>query len=130
VDGIAFTVSGNAPIADGSAIQYNKMAIAFGCETILVGQDVAWYTGITNKDAVVIIALPTAELNPDEEPQFGRMIALEMEVTDRLTPFSVEYTEDALSRSVLVDTVSFTGTIVLNDSYVQAVALPTAEASA
>jgi hypothetical protein len=130
VDGITFTVNGNQPITDGAQIQYNKMAIAFGCEAVLVGQDKAWYTDITNKDAVAVVALPDANLMPDEETQFGRIFALEQEVTDKVTPFSVEYMEDGVSRSLIVDVASFTEAVVMNDALVAAVALPSAEASA
>lgn len=130
IDGITFTVNGNQPITDGAQIQYNKMAIAFGCEAVLVGQDACWYTGITNKDAVAVISLPDANLMPDEETQFGRIVALEQEVTDKLTPFVVEYMEDGVTRSVLVDVASFTEAVVMNDGLVKAVALPTVEASA
>ena len=131
LDGITFNLSAGSPVVDGFGIQRAKMAIAFGVEDILVGQNKAWNDGVTNKDTVAIVALPDANLDPDAEPQFGRTFVLEQEATDKLTPFMVEYVEDPVSRSVLVDAVSFTEAKVMNDTLVQAVALPsTASVSA
>ncbi len=61
-------------VEDVRGISAMQMAGVLNVDGVIVGPKDSWYTGATAKNAVVLIALPSDGVEPDEEAQFARTL--------------------------------------------------------
>lgn len=99
-------------IRDVRSISAQMLAAALGVDEIFVGPNSAWYTGVTAKERIGVLALPDPTSDPNDEYQWARWVTYAYNTDAKLYTCESFYSNEL--RSNVVDTVSYSVLKVLN----------------